>query len=256
MSKRALLIGINYFNSENELRGCHDDIDNIKAYLLNRGFTDFTILKDAIDDPTHCKSDCPTKANLLAAMKTAVANVRPGDTLYVHYSGHGTQLLNKDKTDAELMDECICPVDFNRNTKDDGLIRDDMLNTVLVKTFPVEAKLRVCFDSCHSGSALDLPYMWTQKTGYTKGKGNTVGRDVVFISGCRDDQTSADTTFNGVAQGATTYALISALKSIKHQLSWKDLVQEMRSELQKKQYDQIPQLSVEEKEQIDHFVDF
>lgn len=259
MSKRALLIGINYYHSQNQLQGCQDDVDDIMAYLRRCGYSDFTVLKDAMDDPDHTKPDCPTKANILAAMAAAVARVKAGDTLYVHYSGHGTQLPGAESSDGK--DECICPVDFDYDKVDDGFIRDDMLNAVLVKRFPAGAKLRVCFDSCHSGSALDLPCMWTHKNSVMKENDNFVDRDVVFISGCRDDQTSADTSFNGIAQGAMSWSLIAALTSIRGsgqhatKWTWKELVQEMRAELRKKHYDQVPQLCVERKEQINCYVD-
>lgn len=258
-TKRALLIGINYFGSSCPLKGCHDDVDNMMKYLVQCGYTKFTVLKDDPKDPQHKKADCPTKDNIIAAMKAAVAKVQPGDTLYVHYSGHGTQLPNRAENDSQ--DECICPVDFNYNAIDDGFIRDDLLNDILVKPFPAGAKLRVCFDSCHSGSALDLPCMWSYRDQVMQENQNFIDRDIVFISGCRDNQTSADSSFNGQAQGAMTWSLITALKNIKKSKqhatnwTWKELVQEMRSELRKNWYDQVPQLCIEKREQLFQFVD-
>jgi len=38
--------------------------------------------------------------------------------------------------------------------------------------------------------------------------------DVYLYSGCRDDQTSADTSVNGAATGAMTWAFTDALKKI------------------------------------------
>jgi hypothetical protein len=41
--KRALLIGINYFGSPNQLNGCINDVHNIKGFLIQRfGFKEVT----------------------------------------------------------------------------------------------------------------------------------------------------------------------------------------------------------------------
>jgi hypothetical protein len=37
--KKSLLIGINYTGSQNELRGCHQDVENIAEFLSYRGFS-------------------------------------------------------------------------------------------------------------------------------------------------------------------------------------------------------------------------
>jgi Caspase domain len=38
--KKSLLIGINYTGSENELRGCHQDVENVAEFLSYRGYSD------------------------------------------------------------------------------------------------------------------------------------------------------------------------------------------------------------------------
>ncbi len=272
-TKRALLIGINYFGQNGQLSGCHNDVDNMKNYLKSCGFTEFAILKDSKIDPKHLLPDCPTKDNIIAAMRESIRKTQAGDHLYVHYSGHGSHLDDQTtaeagKDEADNQDECICPVDYaTSGSKDFGFIRDDDLNTILVKTLKQGARLTVCFDSCHSGSALDLPFRWVpgvkspDRLFMENNDMSSAGKDVVFISGCMDVQTSADSSFNGSASGAMTWALLSALwdikKSGKHAESWtwKELVQMMRMSLKKEQYTQVPQLSFENKDQIAKFVD-
>src|SRR6185437_8921656 len=159
--KRALLIGIDYFGSQNQLSGCVCDIDDMQKWLSKHGFSEFTVLRDLASDPKHENRSCPTRANILSAMSAAVKKCQPGDMLYIHYSGHGAQLpdVNGDENDKKNgQDDCICPVDFDWNAPDNGFIRDDKLHEVLVTDLPKSVKLRVVFDSCHSGSALDLTY--------------------------------------------------------------------------------------------------
>jgi len=38
--KKSLLIGINYTGSENELHGCHQDVENIAQFLSYQGYSD------------------------------------------------------------------------------------------------------------------------------------------------------------------------------------------------------------------------
>jgi len=265
-TKRALLIGINYFGQQSELSGCLNDVDNVETYLKACGFADFTVLKDSRSDPGFLSPLAPTKSNILRAMKDAVAKTKSGDVLYVHYSGHGSQLadatsgVSKDENDGK--DECICPVDYSiSQDSDSGFIRDDTLNQILVKDLVFGAKLRVCFDSCHSGSALDLPVRWVSSLKFEAENSNVMGKDIVFISGCMDSQTSADARFNGQAAGAMTWALLGVLWDIKKSgknskmWSWKELVQMMRMNLKKEQYDQIPQVGLENSKQLLGLVD-
>jgi metacaspase-1 len=36
--RKSLLIGINYIGSQNQLEGCIDDVQNMRAFLISRGF--------------------------------------------------------------------------------------------------------------------------------------------------------------------------------------------------------------------------
>jgi metacaspase-1 len=246
--KRALLIGINYFGQGGELHGCHNDIDNMQRYLRGCGFTQFTVLKD--DNKGNASSSTPTRANILAAMKKFIADSSAGMTLYVHYSGHGSQLWDQNGEEVDCKDECICPVDYSSDSVDTGFIRDDEMSEILVKGLPEGVKLRVCFDSCHSGSALDLPFRWVSNTRMVAENAAKINRDIIFISGCMDSQTSADSSFNGQSAGAMTWSLLEALydvqKSGRHasKWTWKEVIQAMRMKLRTGQYDQIPQLGL------------
>jgi len=53
-------------------------------------------------------------------------------------------------------DETICPVDY----KSSGQIVDDEMNALLVQRLPPGVRLTAIFDSCHSQTALDLPYIY------------------------------------------------------------------------------------------------
>jgi len=62
------------------------------------------------------------------------------------------------------------------------------------------------------------------------------------VSGCQDNQTSADATINGVKQGALTWSLHSALESCNYDVTYEELLHMCRKKLKRK-YTQIPSMS-------------
>lgn len=150
------MIGINYFGQKGELRGCINDVKNVSTYL-NEYFgykrEDMVILTDDQQNPMSQ----PTKENIIRAMYWLVKDARPNDSLFFHYSGHGgqTEDLNGDEDDG--FDEVIYPVDFRQQ----GHIVDDQMHDIMVRSLQPGVRLTAIFDSCHSGTALDLPYVYS-----------------------------------------------------------------------------------------------
>ncbi|KAI0880308.1 caspase domain-containing protein [Annulohypoxylon maeteangense] len=156
--RKALLIGINYFGQKGELRGCINDTKNVSQFLMERyGYKreDMIILTDDQQDPILI----PNKANILRAMQWLVSNARPNDALFLHYSGHGGQTKDEDGDEEDGYDEVIYPVDYERA----GHIVDDYLHEIVIKPLQAGVRLTAIFDSCHSGSVLDLPYIYSTK---------------------------------------------------------------------------------------------
>ncbi|KAF3014806.1 hypothetical protein G7054_g11054 [Neopestalotiopsis clavispora] len=156
--RKALLIGINYFGQDGELRGCINDTKNVSAFLMERynyKREDMIILTDDAQDQVLQ----PTASNIRRAMQWLVAGARPDDALFLHYSGHGGQTADLDGDEEDGTDEVIYPVDY----KSAGHIVDDELHALVVKPLAAGVRLTAIFDSCHSGSVLDLPYMYSTK---------------------------------------------------------------------------------------------
>ncbi|CZT12844.1 probable Metacaspase-1A [Rhynchosporium agropyri] len=154
--RKALLIGINYFGQSGELRGCVNDVGNVSRYLNeNFGYAreDMVMLTDDQQDPMGQ----PTKNNILRAMNWLVRGVQPNDSLFFHYSGHGGQTQDTSGDEEDGNDEVIYPVDY----KQAGHIVDDEMHSIMVSPLQPGVRLTAIFDSCHSGSALDLPYIYS-----------------------------------------------------------------------------------------------
>jgi hypothetical protein len=97
----------------------------------------------------------PTKHNIRMAMYWLVQGCQPGDSLVFHYSGHGAQQRNYSGDEVDGFDETLCPMDFETQ----GMIVDDEINAALVRPLPHGVKLHALIDACHSGTALDLPFL-------------------------------------------------------------------------------------------------
>lgn len=85
----------------------------------------------------------PTRANVLAAMRWLVAGAAPGDHLFFHYSGHGSQTNDWAGDEADGMNETLCPCDFRHA----GQIVDDEVNALLVNPLPAGVKLHAVVDA-------------------------------------------------------------------------------------------------------------
>eukprot|EP00835_Amoeboradix_gromovi_P000259 NODE_9_length_47730_cov_0.323718.p10 type:complete len:346 gc:universal NODE_9_length_47730_cov_0.323718:23013-24050(+) len=149
--RKALFVGINYFGTKAELRGCINDVKNIREWLeQNYKFDEMKVLTD------DNKDDMPTHANMVSAFKWLVKDAKRGDSLFFHFSGHGGFIADKDNDEHDCQDETIIPVDYEKA----GQITDDELHELLVVGLPEGVRLTCLFDCCHSGSALDLPFTY------------------------------------------------------------------------------------------------
>ncbi|KAJ3526305.1 hypothetical protein NMY22_g10215 [Coprinellus aureogranulatus] len=210
--KKALLIGINYTGTKDVLHGCVNDAVNLRKFITEKWGYEEGDITTLADDP-GVSSVRPTKANIIAHMKALVAGAEQNDALFMFYSGHGSQIKDFDANEADGEDEVLCPVDFD----EEGFIEDDYIKELIVDPLPIGCRLTVIFDCCHSGSALDLLYTYTHK-GHIKDGANPDDpkkspADIVYMSGCRDDQKSRDTEEEGKATGALSHAFVETLTS-------------------------------------------
>lgn len=235
--KAALLIGINYKGTDAELRGCENDIENTKRILIEKyGFNprEIIVLKESLGVRGQ-----PTRNNILRFMRWLANKSNSGyGTVWFQYSGHGTYIKDTTGDEKDGKDECIY-------TCDDNLIVDDEFHKELVSRIHKESKLFCFMDCCHSGSIMDLKYK------YQAGKNKSVSENskkaalanVLALSGCKDDQTSADAWLSGDWCGALTKTFLDVMKQSNYDITLFDMVNKIRNQLQKGGFTQIPQLT-------------
>ncbi|SHN34236.1 caspase family protein [Streptomyces yunnanensis] len=168
-----------------------------------------------------------TSEHVTAALKDAASQLTAGDILMLTYSGHGSQVPDKNGDEPDGKDETL--VLFDRQFVDDELY-------ALFGTFPEDVRILMLSDSCHSGTvARDLSLSLNEATlerafdtskpaeararvralpsdaqfrNYQRDQTlydsiqkslpaldqQEIKADVLLISGCQDNQTASDGT--------------------------------------------------------------
>ena len=157
----ALLIGANSYPSLEErwwLKGPANDVQLVATYLTTEAPVPFaagnvTVLSDGVPGST-----APTLAAIRAAFAELTAEVGPGDFVYLHFSGHGTQAPALDaSTELDGLDELFLPVDIGPWSDQIGAVEnalvDDEIGALIDGLRAKGANVWAVFDSCHSGTA-------------------------------------------------------------------------------------------------------
>ena len=236
--KNALLIGINYTGTDNELNGCINDTESLKIKLKELKFDNINILTD--NNPIK-----PTKDNILLHLQKLLVESNEGDTLFFSYSGNGSSKIDRSGDETDGLDELLISCDLNG-------ISDDLLKYVIKKYIKKNVTLYALFDCCHSGTIVDLKYQYFDSANYNNftinEKVEEFDNHIIIICGCMDNQTSADAFINKKYQGAMTWAFLEACKTPNINLN--NLLINMRILLKKNNYSQIPQMSSNKKVDI------
>jgi len=237
--RKALFVGCNYPGTKAELRGCINDVNRMRQLISQMyGFpTDSNNMMVLTDDGRG--QGMPTRANILNGLRWLAQGVQPGDCLFFHFSGHGAQQEDPNCMEEDGYDETICPTDFNRA----GMIVDDEIFDLIVAPLPSGAKLTAVMDCCHSGTGLDLPFIYERGRFIEEDNPAHSQGDVIMISGCQDEQCSSDGGGGyGRPMGAMTQALTNTLER-NAGLSISQLHDQLRNELQRGGFEQRPSIT-------------
>jgi hypothetical protein len=210
--KRALLIGINTYQAVPSLSGSLNDVAAMREVLITRwGF-------DARNVRTLTEREA-TRAGILAALQQLVREAGPSDVVYVHYSGHGSQVQDLNGDEEDGLDETIVPQDGRTPNVPD--ILDDELDAIFSKLHAGSAL--IVLDSCHSGTATRAVDIRTRSvprdTRLDLYRPATTTRAIVprvqarqiVMSGAAADQEALDGPVEGEDRGFFSYALSRSL---------------------------------------------
>jgi len=231
-TRTALLFSINdYPGTQNDLNGCLTDQKEMR-HLIEGTFPSF-IIKPFIDSMV-------TMEEFISEIIKHIGYLKAGDFLLVHYSGHGTQVYDVHGDEEDGYDEALYLMD--------GPVIDDDIGFAL-KKIPEGATVFFMLDSCFSGGGMkkyhtckprfiphpDYPEMRRKKR-------IRIPREemrYLVMSGCQEDQTSADAYINGKYCGAFTYYAIQAFAP---SLTYRQWLDRIRKFIPCKSYPQNPTL--------------
>lgn len=218
-ARRALLVGVNEYAAARvpDLRGAVNDVRMMQSILTSRfGFaaSDIVLLTDA----------AATRAAVLAAIDQLVRVSQPGDVVYFHYSGHGSQVRDLNGDEDDSVDETILPQDARLPGVPD--ITDDELDRRFAR-LRTRSTLLV-FDSCHSGTITrgtgnlrarfvppdDRLDLYRTRAGTTRDLVAAERLPHVVMAGAPADKEALDGPVNENWYGLFTWALAQALESL------------------------------------------
>jgi len=118
-NKKAVVIGINYTNTDGALDGaCTDALAWLDVLINSMGFRRKNVMvlidERSPDEPVrHDDEDFlqPNHLNLLNALDWLITDVREGDVLFLSYSGHATGIRDSCTNADGLLEEALVPCD-------------------------------------------------------------------------------------------------------------------------------------------------
>ncbi len=256
-TKRALLIGVDDYRADHvsDLHGCVNDVQLMRNVLVGK----FEVPPDNIRLLTNAAA---THAGIVDAIRTHLIDpARAGDVVILHYSGHGSQMRDVSGDEIDDLDETIVPHD----SRTEGIfdISDDQINGLLKQLTAKTGNVTFILDSCHSGAISraggntvrkidpdDRPpppppeYALSGTRGADEGIAGVQleGSDYVLISGCRANELSNETRFNGQRHGALSWFLTAALQAAGEDVTYQDVMHEVEAEVSSRFPSQHPQL--------------
>jgi hypothetical protein len=220
-----------------------NDVPIIKQTLIDQKFDEKNI-QLLIDEQA-------TFAGIKAALDNLLRNIKPGDIVVIHYSGHGQQIFDDNGEEIDGLDEALVSYDarvrYSDDYKGENHIRDDQIGNILANfrnKLGSNGQLLVLLDSCHSGSstrggktrggeAAFVPDNWEAPSGDVS-KGSDMFEKVgisndaapfVLISGASANELNYE--YDG--KGSLSYSFTKAMTDLGEDFTYRQLYSKIAS---------------------------
>ncbi|MEC4811850.1 MAG: caspase family protein [Scytonema sp. PMC 1069.18] len=245
--KWALLIGINKYKYPEikPLFGCVNDVE-LMSKILQENFefpsNQITVLQD----------EEATREGILVTMDTLVNSVGENDIVVIHYSGHGSQMTDREGDEKDGLDETIVPHDSGRSPNPNRDITDDEIYLRLLRLSEKTPHITLVFDCCHSGTISRDPFgvseRWVEPdlrpieelppslvlAELGRGMRDSgpsgwlpLSKCYVLIAACRDEERAYEyisrQSDSQISHGALTYFLGQGLRSAQPGTTYRDI---------------------------------
>ncbi|MDB9513899.1 caspase family protein [Kamptonema animale CS-326] len=179
MKGQSLHIGLNHVNQANynqiitQLKGCENDAVAMQNLAENLGYSHTKVLLNKEATHQAVKAAIAETAHLLEA----------DDIFLLTYSGHGSQIIDVNGDEADMLDETW--VLYDRELIDDELYE-------LWSKFVPGVRIVVVSDSCHSGTITKSTDRVNYQGMVKEALLESVKASGILISACKDAQKALD----------------------------------------------------------------
>lgn len=146
--KRALIVGVSSYPAGSGWGHLSSDNDVI---ILRKAFSDFKDVQCLIDENA-------TKYKICRAFDRLISVTQAGDTVIVHFSGHGQQMITSNMEEKDGLDEAFIPYDAQKvktnSYHGEKHLTDNELSEYINRLrnkAGVNGFVLVTLDACHSG---------------------------------------------------------------------------------------------------------
>lgn len=170
----GLFVGISQYKDPNirDLHICHKDATIMAVAMKEYGGLDAIGL--LIDEQA-------TRANIEKAFRELKLKSKPGDEIFIYWSGHGASCADTGGDEADGRDEFLIPHDGNVERVETTMVLDDALGRWVQELDG--RKVAVILDACHSGGQATGKGI----KGVKDGDGSIIKKDADLPSGSVDD---------------------------------------------------------------------
>lgn len=226
----ALIFAIgNYPGSQNDLIGPPYDVKNLTSFE-NNNYPEFAVKKLLDSEVTISYFENTIRQQFLIA--------KPGDTIMIYYSGHGTNGYDPEEPDRSREGLYLY----------DGVYWDDRF-TSLLNEIPIGVKVIIVLDSCFAHGSTTPKTIRKSKFVQTEAAPSTRTKVIlksdtmnyIVIAACLENQTSADI---GTLGGAFTHYWLKAWDRNFTYKQWVDKTAELIAATN--DYEQIPNIEGDE----------
>lgn len=264
--REVLLIGIGHYPADSDWMSISSD-------------NDISLLKDKVFkslEPSTLTNKDATHKGIIKAINNLIVDSEEGDTILIHFSCHGQQMLTNDNNEPDHLDEALVPYDaFSKETKcywGQNHLTDNELGELIKKLrnkLGKEGLVIITIDACFSDS-MDKGEKKKTNVIYRGGAeifgSNTISKDslyaiqkrrklsdddlienfpnganVVIISACKTYQRNIEVVKNGIGYGSLSYAMYASAKQngMTNLYKWFDGIYR---QIQKDAFTQTPQI--------------
>lgn len=238
---KALFVGVEYAAIPSlALFGCQRDIQ-VSKQKIQELYPDCLNIR-VVSDSAELK---PTRKNILESIAWLVDDIKPGQHVFFHYSGHGGQLIDKSGAVKSIFENCIYPC----KGKKLQIILDDEIRKGLIEKIPKGSKCFIVMDSYSGNSTIELEHTWQTNEDHTlyyvqNMEMPTLEGKVIVLTSCEtDDAPMEPAAIYGQTGGVLSSILPQILDKNNDQLEMKDYMWSILKALKARGCAKIPQIS-------------